>query len=27
MGFSGPPGSGKSTLIGRIGEYLKGIGL
>ncbi|MEM0482886.1 MAG: methylmalonyl Co-A mutase-associated GTPase MeaB [Nitrososphaerota archaeon] len=27
IGFSGPPGSGKSTLIGRIGEYLKGIGL
>ncbi|GBC72154.1 putative GTPase [Candidatus Calditenuaceae archaeon HR02] len=27
IGFSGPPGSGKSTIIGRIGEYLKGNGL
>ncbi len=27
IGFSGPPGSGKSTLIGRIGEYLRGSGL
>jgi LAO/AO transport system kinase len=27
IGFSGPPGSGKSTLIGKFGEYLKGNGL